>query len=60
MSARAEPRGGAPSEPVDVVYTWVDGTWPGYPELLNQYSDKQQDLNPNRYRDNLDILKYSI
>jgi len=45
---------------VDVVYTWVDGAWPGYPELLNQYSDKKQDLNPNRYRDNLDILKYSI
>jgi hypothetical protein len=49
-----------PGEPVDVVYTWVDGASPGYPELLAHYSGNPHDLNPNRYRDNLDMLKYSI
>jgi len=45
---------------IDVVYTWVDGAWPGYPEQLQKYARKGQDLNPNRYRDNLEIIKYSV
>ncbi len=45
---------------LDVVYTWVDGAFPGYAELLQQYSPTKIDLNPNRYRDNLDLLKYSL
>ena len=45
---------------MDVVYTWVDGDTPGYAELLRQYARRQLDLNPNRFRDNLDILKYSL
>jgi len=44
----------------DVVYTWVDGAWPGYPELLAQHARIGHDLNPNRYRDNLDVMKYSV
>ena len=45
---------------MDVVYTWVDGETPGYAELLSQYARRKLDLNPNRFRDNLDILKYSL
>lgn len=48
------------AEAIDVVYTWVDGAWPGYAEELQTYADRPIDLNPNRYRDNLDLLKYSI
>lgn len=50
----------ATSDPIDVVYTWVDGDTPGYAELLQQYARRELDLNPNRFRDNLDILKYSL
>ncbi len=45
---------------IDVVYTWVDGAAPGYAELLGRYAQSGHDLNPNRYRDNLDLLKYSL
>ncbi|MBZ5557888.1 MAG: stealth family protein [Acidobacteriia bacterium] len=48
------------AEPIDAVYTWVDSTWPGYDELLRKYAQDRHDLNPNRYRDNLSILKYSL
>ena len=48
------------AEAVDVVYTWVDGAHPGYAELLGRYAGNDQDLNPNRYRDNLDVIKYSV
>ncbi|MGB7219596.1 MAG: stealth conserved region 3 domain-containing protein [Vicinamibacterales bacterium] len=47
-------------EPVDIVYTWVDGAWPGYDALLRRYASSRHDLNPNRYRDNLSVLKYSL
>jgi stealth protein CR2/Stealth-like protein len=46
--------------PIDVVYTWVDDTWPGYGELLRSYASTRHDLNPNRTRDNVQILKYSL
>jgi hypothetical protein len=45
---------------IDVVYTWVDDTWPGYSDLLRQYAADRHDLNPNRTRDNLQVLKYSL
>jgi hypothetical protein len=51
---------GALRQRFDVVYTWVDGAFPGYAELLQEYSPTRLDLNPNRYRDNLDMLKYSM
>jgi hypothetical protein len=47
-------------DPIDVVYTWVDDGWPGYLETLQQYACKSHDLNPNRTRDNLQVLKYSM
>jgi len=42
------------------VYTWVDDRWPGYAELLSQYASDRHDRNPNRYRDNVELLKYSL
>ena len=45
---------------IDVVYTWVDDTWPGYSDLLRHYAADRHDLNPNRTRDNLQVLKYSL
>ena len=47
-------------EAIDVVYTWVDDTWPGYSDLLRAYAADRHDLNPNRTRDNLQVLKYSL
>jgi hypothetical protein len=39
---------------------WVDDNFPGYRDLLNRYAAIPQDTNPNRTRDNLDTLKYSL
>ena len=47
-------------EPIDVVYTWVDDSFAGYREVLNQYVADQHDTNPNRTRDNLDIIRFSM
>lgn len=49
-----------PAAAVDVVYTWVDGAWPGYIEEVARHAGRPVDKNPNRYRDNLDLLKYSL
>ena len=46
--------------PVDIVYTWVDDQSPGYKNQLQQYAKSAHDTNPNRTRDNLDLLKYSL
>jgi hypothetical protein len=45
---------------MDAVYTWVDGAFPGYAEVLGAHARTGHDLNPNRYRDNLNALKYSL
>ncbi|MDA8637739.1 stealth conserved region 3 domain-containing protein, partial [Rhodospirillales bacterium] len=45
---------------MEVVYTWVDDRFPGYMEMLNLHIATKHDLNPNRTRNNLDILKYSL
>jgi hypothetical protein len=45
---------------VPVVYTWVDDSWDGYLDLRDSYAATRHDRNPNRTRDNLDILKYSL
>jgi hypothetical protein len=50
----------AQAEPIDVVYTWVDGAAPGYQELLQSYSKVPRDLNPERYRDAFTLLRYSL
>lgn len=48
------------SEPTDLVYTWVDDTLPGFTQSQKQFAADAHDLNPNRTRDNLDLLKYSL
>ena len=45
---------------IDLVYTWVDDSWPGYMKELGRYASKGHDSNPNRTRDNLDLLRYSL
>lgn len=48
------------NDPIDVVYMWVDDSLPGYRETLARYAKVAVDLSPNRTRDNLDTLKYSL
>ncbi|NRG16648.1 stealth conserved region 3 domain-containing protein [Rhizobiales bacterium] len=48
------------SQPIDVVYTWVDDEFPGYKEELRKFAGDKRDTNPNRTRDNLDLIKYSL
>ena len=31
---------------IDVVYTWVDDTFPGYAEQLSRYADVPADTTP--------------
>lgn len=45
---------------MDVVYTWVDGNWPGYADTLQHYSPTRVELNPERYRDTHQLLRYSL
>jgi len=47
-------------EPIDIVYTWVDDSFAGYLEVLNRYVTDKRDTNPNRTRDNLDVIRYSM
>ncbi len=46
--------------PVDVVYTWVNGGDPAYLAECQKYAKKPIDLNPERYRDEYQLLKYSL
>lgn len=48
------------NKPIDLVYTWVDGNDLEYQKLLNEYSEKPLDLNPERYRDLFQLMKYSL
>jgi hypothetical protein len=45
---------------LDIVYMWVDDSWPGYSAELNRYARTGHDTNPNRTRNNLETLKYSL
>ena len=47
-------------KPIDLVYTWVDGNDTDYLKLVNQYSEKPVDLNPERTRDIYEMMKYSL
>ncbi|MFK7951626.1 MAG: Stealth CR1 domain-containing protein [Ekhidna sp.] len=47
-------------KPIDLVYTWVDGDDPEYRKLVNQYSEKPIDLNPERTRDIFQLMKFSL
>ncbi len=48
------------SKPIDLVYTWVDGNDRDYLKLVNEYSAKPIDLNPERTRDIYETIKYSL
>jgi hypothetical protein len=45
---------------VDLVYTWVDDSFPGFREELLRHATDLRDRNPNRTRDNLQLLRYSL
>lgn len=45
---------------VDIVYTWVDSSREDYQSQLALYSRKKRDLNPERFRDQFEFLKYSL
>ncbi|MAA98216.1 MAG: hypothetical protein CMN86_07950 [Stappia sp.] len=48
------------SDPIDVVYTWVDDSFAGYSDTLQAHADDPRDASPNRTRDNLETLRYSL
>lgn len=45
---------------VDLVYTWVNGEDPDYIKVCQSYADNPKDINPERYRDTYQLLKYSL
>ncbi len=47
-------------EPIDAVYTWVDDQAPGYAEAHALHARTDHDRNPNRTRDNLELLRFSL
>jgi hypothetical protein len=47
-------------EQYDIVYMWVDDQWPGFADEMLSHAQSAQDRNPNRTRDNLDSLKFSL
>jgi hypothetical protein len=60
-SAHVESAPTAPwSEPIDVVYTWVDGDDPVHRALSAAHAGRPADLNPERTRDVYDLLRYSL
>lgn len=46
--------------PIDIVFTWVNGDEPGYIELCKSYADNPKDINPERYRDIYEMLRFSL
>ncbi|MEO9482435.1 MAG: hypothetical protein ABJG47_03275 [Ekhidna sp.] len=45
---------------VDLVYTWVTGEDEDYIKICQSYADNPKDINPERYRDTYQLLKYSL
>lgn len=48
------------TEPIDVVYTWVDGNDENHRALVEKYAGSDSEKNPERFRDLFDLLKYSL
>ncbi|MCP4459401.1 MAG: hypothetical protein GY816_15470 [Cytophagales bacterium] len=48
------------NEPIDVVYTWVDGADPAHQETVANHGTSAKQKNPERFRDLFDLLKYSL
>lgn len=49
-----------PGEKTDVAIMWVDDQFDGYQAQLAQYARTTHDTNPNRTRDNLELLRYCL
>ena len=45
---------------IDLVYTWVNGEDPDYVKVCQSYADNPKDINPERYRDIYQLLKFSL
>lgn len=45
---------------VDAIYTWVDWNDLEYRTLCAEYANEPVDLNPERFRDDFNLLKYSL
>lgn len=48
------------TEPIDVVYLWVDGEYEGFRAVRDSYAKSDADRQTARYRDDLQLLKYSF
>lgn len=48
------------SHQIDVIYTWVDWADLDYQKLCNRYAGLPDDLNPERFRDPFELLRYSL
>ncbi len=46
--------------PIDAVYTWVDGARSDYVAEVRRHAARPQDVNPERFRDAFDGLRYSL
>lgn len=44
----------------DILYTWVDDSFPGFQDERRKFAANAHDINPQRTRDNLELLKYSL
>lgn len=51
---------GLMNEPIDIVYLWVNGDFPGFQEQRDRFATTKHDRDAARYRDNLDLLRYSF
>lgn len=48
------------NQKIDIVYTWVNGEDDSYISKCQKYAEDLTDVNPERFRDVYDMLKYSI
>ena len=48
------------ADPIDAVYTWVDGSRADYLEVVNRHAAIPRDVNPERFRDALEMLRFSL
>jgi hypothetical protein len=47
-------------EPIDIVYTWVNGDDDAYIEKCKEVAKDIKDVNPERFRDVFDMIKFSL
>ncbi len=45
---------------IDVVIMWVDDSFDGYQDTLRKYAKDKFDTDPNRTRDNLELLRFCL